>query len=84
MSDSDENAPDVEAIHKALGERENIRQVGLGEGIVGVSVYDVSKVDVGAIKAAGATKVERHGPTDNFGITVGPHAKMVAYWLERF
>ncbi|WP_186778954.1 PTS sugar transporter [Streptomyces salinarius] len=84
MSDSDENAPDPKAIHKALGGRENIRQVGLGDGIVGVSVNDVSKVDVGAIKAAGATKVERRGPTDSFGITVGPHAKMVAYWLESF
>ncbi|MGW0457458.1 hypothetical protein [Streptomyces tendae] len=86
MPDSDKNAPDVEAIHKALGGRENLKHVAghAGYGIVGVSVYDASKVDMGAIKAAGATKVERNGPTDNFAITVGePYEDFVIDYLQR-
>ncbi|MFF0587517.1 PTS sugar transporter [Streptomyces sp. NPDC003781] len=84
MPDSDENVPDAEAIHKALGGRENIKEVGRGESVVAVAVNDVSKVDVGAIKAAGATKVERLGPTEHFGITVGSHTEMVAHVLETY
>ncbi|MDA5147544.1 hypothetical protein PEM37_39275 [Streptomyces sp. AD681] len=85
MSDWVKNAPDVEAIHKALGGRENIRELGggIGNGLVGVTVHDVSKVDVGAIKAAG-TKVERFGPTDSFVLTVGaPYEDFVLDFLRR-
>ncbi|MGA4979336.1 PTS sugar transporter [Streptomyces cinereoruber] len=82
MPDPEENAPDIDGIIKGLGGPENVQDSSTHNHDLLVVVRDVSLVDEGALKAAGAAKVSRHSETSSFKIAIGPDVDAVVWAIE--
>ncbi|MGJ7874821.1 hypothetical protein [Streptomyces rochei] len=80
MPDSEENRPDEDGIIGGFGGLDNIASSSSHDHDVFVTVHDVSLVDEGALKAAGATNIDRLD--GNFKITFGPHADDVVRVIQ--